>query len=193
MNKIRTVAVNIKWDTDGENIDLPEKIIIPNNIKDDIDAISDYISDKTGFCHNGFSITHEAYQPLTFRMYFSIKFNRPVNKDKDYIDIGSYTMQTNNKTIQFDFMETNGFIDKNDNTIVTFECKDIDYDTFPESNFITEADLEQITKISEIIIDTNESSCDLMPVKLMSLAFVLPYNNYKTIVVSDQICHSMTI
>lgn len=34
----RWKAVNIQWDTDGE------------------DEISDYITSQTGFCHNGFAI-----------------------------------------------------------------------------------------------------------------------------------------
>ncbi len=48
-------AINIKWDTDGENIPLPNEIEIPSNITDE-DEISDYITDITGFCHKGFSI-----------------------------------------------------------------------------------------------------------------------------------------
>lgn len=48
-------AVNIKWDTDGEKIDLPNKIEIPKDLID-VDAISDYITDQTGFCHAGFDI-----------------------------------------------------------------------------------------------------------------------------------------
>lgn len=48
-------AINIKWDTDGENIDLPDSIDIPDYMTD-LDEISDYISDQTGFCHFGFEI-----------------------------------------------------------------------------------------------------------------------------------------
>lgn len=48
-------AVNIKWDTDGEDIELPSEIEIPPKIADE-DEISDYISDVTGFCHMGFDL-----------------------------------------------------------------------------------------------------------------------------------------
>lgn len=48
-------AVNIIWDTDGEDVDLPTEIDIPEDM-DDEDEISDYLSEKTGFCHFGFSI-----------------------------------------------------------------------------------------------------------------------------------------
>ena len=49
-------AINIKWDVDYEEEleNLPTEIDIPNNI--DIDAISDYLSDITGFCHYGFEL-----------------------------------------------------------------------------------------------------------------------------------------
>lgn len=48
-------ATNIKWDTDGENINLPKEIEIPKDMIDE-DEISDYLSDITGFCHFGFEL-----------------------------------------------------------------------------------------------------------------------------------------
>ena len=67
-------AINIKWDvSDGaeemtqEEMNeilesLPTKIEIPNGMVD-MNDISDYISNVTGFCHFGFSllITQEEY------------------------------------------------------------------------------------------------------------------------------------
>ena len=51
-------AIDIQWDTDGEDVNLPDEIEIPPEVaeqnKSDPDAISDYISDVTGFCHKGF-------------------------------------------------------------------------------------------------------------------------------------------
>lgn len=50
-------AINIQWDTDGDETlfkELPSEINIPDNISDD--KIEDYISDTTGFCHKGFDI-----------------------------------------------------------------------------------------------------------------------------------------
>ena len=51
-------AVNILWDTDGEenSVALPTEIEIPCGMEGE-DEISDYISDVTGFCHKGFALT----------------------------------------------------------------------------------------------------------------------------------------
>ena len=48
-------AVSIEWDVDSEeNLEsLPTEIDIPPELTD-IDEISDYLSDLTGFCHKGF-------------------------------------------------------------------------------------------------------------------------------------------
>lgn len=61
-------AINIKWDIDcpEEFEELPIAIEIPEDIIDEdvdeydyeakLDAISDYITDITGFCHKGFEM-----------------------------------------------------------------------------------------------------------------------------------------
>lgn len=53
MNKI--LATNIEWEENNNN--LPESIEIPVGMVDE-DEISDYISNQTGYCHKGFSITN---------------------------------------------------------------------------------------------------------------------------------------
>ena len=50
-------AINILWDTDGEEVNLPNEIEIPDWVdKEDDDEISDYLSDTAGFCHFGFEL-----------------------------------------------------------------------------------------------------------------------------------------
>lgn len=54
-------ATNIKWDTDGNKKALgylPKEMEIPSGMYD-IDDISDYLSDETGFCHDGFCIEYD--------------------------------------------------------------------------------------------------------------------------------------
>ena len=55
------VATNIEWDTDGEDIDLPNTLEIDVPDSTDAEDIDEYISDElsniTGFCYFGFSLT----------------------------------------------------------------------------------------------------------------------------------------
>lgn len=51
-------ATNIKWDTDGNEElakELPTEMKIPDGMTDE-DEISDFLSNTTGFCHEGFTI-----------------------------------------------------------------------------------------------------------------------------------------
>lgn len=48
-------AVDIKWDTDDEDVDLPNVVKVPDNLTDGED-ISDWLSDKYGFCRDGFAL-----------------------------------------------------------------------------------------------------------------------------------------
>ena len=63
-------AINIKWDTDGDKDvfnELPTKMIIPNELEElykkdreyALEEISDWLSDETGFCHDGFEVVME--------------------------------------------------------------------------------------------------------------------------------------
>lgn len=52
-------AINIIWDVDfEEDLEmLPNEIEIPNEIDaDDFDAIDDYISNVTDYCHKGYEL-----------------------------------------------------------------------------------------------------------------------------------------
>lgn len=48
-------AIEILWDTDNQDVELPNEVEIPEWLEDD-DEISDYLSDLTGFCHYGFCL-----------------------------------------------------------------------------------------------------------------------------------------
>jgi hypothetical protein len=58
-------VINIEWDTDGEDISLPEElsVIVPKDLLDspeELDQfISDDISNQTGFCHKGYNTVPE--------------------------------------------------------------------------------------------------------------------------------------
>lgn len=63
-------AINIKWDTDGDEEmlnELPMERIIPEELEEmykkdkeyALEEISDWLSDETGFCHDGFEVVKE--------------------------------------------------------------------------------------------------------------------------------------
>lgn len=63
-------AINIKWDTDGDMEvfnKLPTEMVIPDKLEEMykkdkefvLEEISDWLSDETGFCHDGFEIERE--------------------------------------------------------------------------------------------------------------------------------------
>ena len=42
------LAISIKWDTDGEDVDLPQIVFLPPDTEED--QIADWLSDQTGWC-----------------------------------------------------------------------------------------------------------------------------------------------
>ena len=61
-HKLKSIRIyEIAYGTDGEEIDLPSELTMEVN-SDDVEEIadlaSDYISDTTGFCHDGFKWTY---------------------------------------------------------------------------------------------------------------------------------------
>ena len=48
-------AVNIKWNTEGYNVNLPPEAELPDNVKEDM--VADFLSDTFGFCVFAFQIT----------------------------------------------------------------------------------------------------------------------------------------
>lgn len=110
--------------------------------------------------------------PLTFRLYQSIKFNRPVNKLTDYVSPGGYELKMiddngEEKTVQFDFEEYEGGISEEDPCVVECMQKNPDYNSFEELNIITEHMLRNITEVIDWFIYTGEpGECEepLIPV-----------------------------
>lgn len=62
-------ATNIIWDTDGEDISLPSEIEIPEGMTDE-DEISDFLSDTTGFCHEGFVLEFDDPRDIIIKLIF---------------------------------------------------------------------------------------------------------------------------
>jgi hypothetical protein len=62
MTQKKFTVTNIKYDTDGEDVNLPAEmeIVVPEDVNgyEEIEEfISNEISNRTGFCHEGFATT----------------------------------------------------------------------------------------------------------------------------------------
>lgn len=53
-------AYEIKWDTDGENVPLPNEVRFDSEVALDDEGVSDYLSDSYGFCVLGFCFAEES-------------------------------------------------------------------------------------------------------------------------------------
>lgn len=134
-------------------------------------------------------------KPLTFRMYASIRFNRPIDKtSNDYVSPGGYTMIINGKEIQFDFEDYEGSVDEHDYCLFHSMQKNPDYDTFEDLQQITENDLKNVSEISEFFVFTGEiGETDLKPIAVESITFVLPYKDWTEIKVAKSVCENACI
>ena len=61
------LVTNIKWETDGEVVDLPKEVEVPDGMSDD--EVSDFLSDTYGWLHNGFSLPMTDDDVDEFGMY----------------------------------------------------------------------------------------------------------------------------
>lgn len=138
--------------------------------------------------NNPQNITVQKY-PLTFRLYATIKMNRAVDKENDYISPGGYEFVMNGKNVQFDFEESQTMIDKEDPSIIHIMQRDPDYDCFKELLSLTKEDLKNVTEIPEFFVFTGKmGETDLAPVSLLDCSFVLPYGDFRKIDIPKDAC-----
>jgi hypothetical protein len=54
--ELQKMKIQIDWETDGQSVNLPETLLVPDMPKDEI---ADYLSDNYGFLVNNISILEE--------------------------------------------------------------------------------------------------------------------------------------
>lgn len=93
-------ATNIEWDVDNKkDVDfLPTEIEIPEEIVDE-EAISDYISEKTGFCHRGFSLDPDVQEEYGMEVLMRVILDKKLfGYSVDYYNGGKGIVCAKNKT-----------------------------------------------------------------------------------------------
>ena len=107
-------AINIKWDTDGDKKvfnELPTEMIIPDELEEmykkdrefALEEISDWLSDETGFCHDGFEVE---------------KVITKESVEDDLYDFFNNKMETGDAPEIEMIRRFNGYLTTNDNGIV---------------------------------------------------------------------------
>lgn len=126
-------------------------------------------------------LDHGLVPPLTFRLYQTIQFNRPIDREKDHISPGGYELVMKDrdgteKSIQFDFDDSEGNVDEKDPCLATFMQKNPSYDEYPQIGEITEHMLRNIVHVEEWFIYTGEpgeSDPPLIPLEVVDAQFTI--------------------
>ena len=114
---------------------------------------------------------------MVIEMELQVKFNRPVDLEKDYIVPGGYSMIMDGKEVEFDFCQCSSGISNEDASVVIFSVTGMDYDSFPALRKLRIKDLENISSIRECFVYTGEpGESDLKVESIKNILFILPHN-----------------
>ena len=114
---------------------------------------------------------------MIIEMELQVKFNRPVDLEKDYIVPGGYSMIMDGKEVEFDFCHSSSGISNEDSSVVIFSVTGMDYDSFPGLKDLGLKDLKNISSIMECFVYTGEpGESDLKVESIKNILFILPHN-----------------
>lgn len=110
------------------------------------------------------------------RMYADILFDREIT-DEHYISPGGYEIRDiKGNTLQFDFEDYCGWVDKDDRRILHIEHRNLDLDCFPDAKYLDDF-LSNLDEFVEFYIYTGDyDEPEINPVKVIDAAFCDYYN-----------------
>lgn len=102
----------------------------------------------------------------SFRLYQSIRFNRPIDKKRDIVSPGGYALKVKDsegkeRLVSFDFEYYEGTVDKEDPKVLHCMQKDPDAD-YEDTAAITAEMLRNVVGIEEWFIYTGESEKNML-------------------------------
>lgn len=125
---------------------------------------------------------------MQLNMRYRLKFNRKIDKEKDFISLGGYAIKSRGRNFAFDFFRFEADVDKEHPEFLDTECTELDTNVYIESKELTEETLTQIESILELCCNTETTLAEnLEPISLEELVFILPEDAYREIKVPDEV------
>lgn len=91
---------------------------------------------------------------FTFKMYTTLRFNRPIDNSLDWVSFGEIAFKTREKSYRFEFMECESFIDDKDPCLLHTTMSNPDYTDYGCLRDLTESDFASVSEFDEIEIFT---------------------------------------
>lgn len=199
-----------------EHARLNEKINMANNAKlsETLDnhivrIVNQAVMDAIDKLHNTCKlITEEKDHPrYNIKMYIALRFNKPVpdvknlmpNENAVSVSPGAYEIVfTDDTAVRFDFLDSYGNVDKDDNHVIDFELCNFDWDTFSDEAIVLPAKLldREIKRLSEVFVYISGGDEELDVTAVDAMTFVVTDNKTGkeiTVDVPDDICKNAVI
>lgn len=113
---------------------------------------------------------------MNIEMDLEIKFNRPVDLEKDYVVPGEYSFVMNGKTYRFDFCYMERSTCNFNQSICAFHFEDVDFNEYSEFADVTADDLKNISSIKELYVYLGEEGeTDLDVEEIISITLYTPF------------------
>jgi hypothetical protein len=91
---MKNFACNIEWETDGQDVDLPVDVELPDGIDvESIGEVEDYLSDEYGYLVNSFDIENEdedEYDPDYLDIIEELDLNENMSCDEIFEKVFEY-------------------------------------------------------------------------------------------------------
>ena len=195
---------------------LNEKINMANNAKlsETLDnhivrIVNQAVMDAIDKLHNTYKLIAEEkdHPRYNIKMYIALRFNKPVpdvknlmpNENAVIVSPGAYEIVfTDGTTVRFDFLDSYGNVDKDDNPVIDFELCNFDWDTFSDEAIVLPAKLldTKIKSLSEVFVYIGGDDKEFDVTGVDAMTFVVTDNKTGkevTIDVPDDVCKNAVI
>jgi hypothetical protein len=195
---------------------LNEKINMANNAKlsETLDnhivrIVNQAVMDAIDKLHNTYKLIAEEkdHPRYNIKMYIALRFNKPVpdvknlmpNENAMSVSPGAYEIVfTDDTAVRFDFLDSYGNVDKDDNHVIDFELCNFDWETFSDEAIVLPAKLldTKIKRLSEVFVYISSDDKEFDVIAVDAMTFVVNDNETGkeiTVNVPDDVCKNAII